>query len=442
MKKSLLLPLLVFVTGNLSAQTEEERDSLQNETLKRLEEKIDGFTNNSDSIGYVELTTSKIRRYEDIDQEEIDKEEFSKLKPAQRLLKTNRDSTYSYYRHAYTKIDSVDFKEAAIEIRNGTITSIFVKTKDKDGSTKVFTNSRTFIELSEINNRRCDQLAGINDQYIQICDFLAYIGSRAFPSDTSITFTKVDQIAVHKKTGLNNVFQARLYSDLLGLVGDESNGLVQAEVSYKSNLHNRNVKDSPFYFVHYVCADFGLSRFDSKFRTVNAPDLIVGNATGDDSLAVDYMDLYQQSFVFSTFKVNIFEWFVNRSYSSFALNGITGINAARLQDSLTLPVRRVNMPYWGVEGLLQAKPFDNFGLIMSYSARKIFFYGLTDGMIEDPVRKPTYTVSMEVYWNPRKNDGSRIFARFRYTDMIGPSLPFSQFQVGYAVNFSDWIKAK
>ncbi len=381
-------------------ETEENKNSKEiNKTLKEIEKKIDGFTDKGDSIGYIHLFQLKIYTYDNTDQ----------------------------------KKDPITIGTTSIEIRQGTIVSISVQTT----SGTVYSNSRSFIELSEINNYRCDKLHTYGGNYIKTCDFLAYVGSRAFPSDTSYSFTEAGKKAVRIKTGLNNIFQARLYSDLLALAGDESNGLVQSEVSFKSNLHNRNIRNCTGYIFHYVYADFGLSRFDSKFRTVTASD-----STNDDTLdVVDFMDIYQQSFVTSTIKINVFEWFVNRSYSSFSVNLLTGLNAARYRDSIDLPVRRINMPYYGGEILFHAKPFDNFGLVTSYSLKKMHFYGIENlPSAGDP--KLTYCVNMEMYWNPSGKEANRIFARFRYTDMFGPSLPFSQFQVGYAVNFSEWAKAK
>ncbi|HLP53720.1 MAG TPA: hypothetical protein VK151_01775 [Fluviicola sp.] len=372
-----------------------------NERLKILEEKLDDHLDKREEIGYIELYTDKVETFKGVSKE----------------------------------IESV-----FIEINEGAIVTIQVKIK-KGG---VFSNASTFIELSEINNKRCDKLfAKKEDDYIRICDFLNYLGSRALPDNDTMTLFPDKKQPVYKETGINNIFSARVYSDLLGLVGEESNGLVQSEVCFKSNLHNRNVQNSPFYFGHYISADAGVSRFDNQFRTINKADhLLPPKDTNDvDTVDLDLLDFYQQSFFFANLKINTFEWFINRSYSSIGFNLLGGLNTSRFKDSTNGDVRRINIPSLGFETVMNAKPYHNFGLIASLTYQYMFLYGVSN-TAEIADTRWAFRASMEMYWNPPGKLDNRIFARFRYVDTFGISKPFSQFQIGYAVNLSDWMKSK
>lgn len=69
-----------------------------------------------------------------------------------------------------------------------------------------------------------------------------------------------------KAVGLNSLVNLRLFTDVLGLLGEESNGLAQTELDFIIPLHRRNVSNHYAYWCSDVRMKSTFSRLDSKYK--------------------------------------------------------------------------------------------------------------------------------------------------------------------------------
>ncbi|MCD4731399.1 MAG: hypothetical protein K8R74_12410 [Bacteroidales bacterium] len=142
--------------------------------------------------------------------------------------------------------------------------------------------------------------------YIYLSDFLLYnedIGNDNFlPSNDIIVLkNKDDKVGLVRRIDLNSYIKVHIFTDLLGLLGQESNGLIQTEIS--SNIvfisrpitaNNRHV----FILFHYLEPSFILKKFDSEYAYQTISDTV-------PPFTIDRTKFNQLSYIDLGLKLNV-----------------------------------------------------------------------------------------------------------------------------------------
>lgn len=353
------------------------------------------------------------------------------------LFATDNLTIYRFDKKTKTATsDKVNITKVIIDISDGVISDIQVLTKEN----KTFTNGLAPIEVNRFNER-CDLLKFFNGNeivYLQSCDFLNWVRNGNYtPNDTRFELAKKDDSkSLAKDVGINSIFNIKLYSDMLSAFGNEANGLIQTEANFKTPLISSNIKNKPFFLLHYFTANFRLSKFDDKFKYTN---ILVDNSdtihTSSDT-TFSRQTLHQRNWLNIDAGFNILSGqFSNKSKSGYAVDILGGFalsNFASFNDSLT-----VGLPYWGLNPSIKIIAAPNLGLNLSCPI--IWQYA---PQIKDKgygQEKTIISPEIEMYWNPMSSPGNKIFARARYVTMVGDNNPFWQVQAGYNLSLSEII---
>jgi hypothetical protein len=178
-------------------------------------------------------------------------------------------SVLEYYINTNIITDTVKIKEVIVQIKNGAINDIQVFGYNNQS----YTNRSAGIRISELTetSNRLFTLKG-NKKYYIYCQDIFGMKRKAhyLPSDALLEFKEINKEKVlTKKVGINSFIDARIYSDLLGLLGKESNGLAQTELNFNFPLHRKNKANSFAYFFSDLSAHVQFSRFDEKYQSTN-----------------------------------------------------------------------------------------------------------------------------------------------------------------------------
>lgn len=315
-------------------------------------------------------------------------------------------------------------KKVIIDIKDGVIFSLQVITSKN----RVYSNWKAPIEVYTFSTNRCDKLRCKKDNtYINTCDFLNYIhSSNVNPDDARFILTKVDETKkIYRNHGLNQVFNIRLFSDMLGVFGKESNGLVQTEVEFKTNLHNRNIKDANFYFVRHFRFNFNLSKFDDKFNSTS-----LGESYSRSSLN-------QRSWLKSEIGINIFKGTLSRpsSNTSISLDFIGGFALSEVGDSSNIST--MALVHYGLNPSIEVKALKNLIAVFSSSIKWQFVPNLKNKKFH--LDMAVITPQFEIAWNPLGSKSSKIFARVNYNAIINDNKDYWNFQLGYNLLLSNLV---
>lgn len=328
------------------------------------------------------------------------------------------------YNEKETVVEKISISEVTFDIKDGVIIDLQVVTTDH----RIFTNLSAPIALSRFH--RCDILGYYNGNetvYIRSCDFISWKRHNTFiPDDQHFRLTKKNSSKIlFRGAGLNQISDVRFYSDLLGTLGNEANGIAQTEGSTRIFINNLNFKNTGLIFFRYGGISFQASKLDSKFST-----------TKNDSNLTN-LKFLQRNWLNIDLTANIFSvWLQNKSRSWASLNAGAGATLTRLAEKSDTLSRTGN--YYFLEVLGEFKEISNFGI--DFSTR---FFWLTVPGVGGNFGKlnPLIKVSTNIYWSPLANTRNRVFLRVNYfQDLVEKGEPFFQFQVGYSVVLSSLLK--
>lgn len=321
-----------------------------------------------------------------------------------------------------------------ISIKDGSIVNILVYSANGE----IFTNGEAPIAATDDRVRKGDMLVSDRDDEVcvSISDIISYPQRDAkniMPDDTSFTISKISPNAIlHKGVGINTVFDIRVYTDALGLLGGQSNGLVQTDANFKQYINTTNWPNNPAFFFHYFKINFTASKFDSKDKYEAL-----------DTATFSRSHLTQKTWLNASVEFNIFDVYLsNKSLNNFYIDGGAGLGISEVTKGTD--TGSVICPHFMAEAGFNFKPANNIGcnigarFIYQYSPQTDFSAMTTD---DDP--RAFYKGFAMVFWNPYGSKSSRIYARAVYTFNFNPmdkKNSFLQLQFGYSVLLSKLVK--
>jgi hypothetical protein len=305
-----------------------------------------------------------------------------------------------------SELDSV-----SLVIKEGQLMRKQLLVKTREG---YFWNHDAPIAVNRINERGSDNLGEKNKpytgNYILLGELLEYIGDGYVPDDTTIVLTpKKSQKRLSATSNLNSLINFALYTDLTGLLGRRANGIINTDISGRFITNTRNwpynVDVTPLAFLE---SNFVLSKFDSKFKSLDSSSLRLGTGGAKDT--IDRMLMMQTAWFKGSVKLNLFTWKFFY-YQTLSFNVGARINVVN-GDSLFRKERDIIFFDYYPEVVYSINRLRNFGMDISLRWMQ---QKLAD-------KEPFANNGWESVFNPQiafsyypvDNQNSRIYFRFNY----------------------------
>ena len=319
-------------------------------------------------------------------------------------------------------------------VRDGYIIDVQVHTTNKN----VFTNTRSPITLNgnylSKTTRRLDYLRSTRngEESIILQDVLFYDPWTTFyPEDHFYVLDRTKpRDTLSKNVGLNTVLDLRLYTDALGALGGEPNGIILTDVRMKQFFHRLHYPNSNKRTFNYVKITFNASKLDSKFAFVDSTD------------ELSRTQLMQRAKINGEVVFNLFStWLNKKTINDWYIDAGAGFHTTNLAKSKdTIPITTQTIFF---EAGVNLRNSSNIGFDM-YTRFIIQYSPQTDFAGQNKATQFLRTGG-EVYWNPFKNVANRLFARINYTMGLKKSEgknSYSQVQFGYSLLLSRVIGLK
>ena len=300
-----------------------------------------------------------------------------------------------------------------------------------------YTNKKAPIALTTGRQNKIDALYAINgetDQYMIYQEIVNLSLDNSFiPEDNKVSLTKLKNFyPLNCKVGINTILDVRLYSDALGLVGGQSNGLAQTALRFKQILHRHNISNHGAYWFQNFKANLNLSKFDSKDKYTDSTDY-------------SRSKLLQRSFVNAEMALDIFNgWLMEKkSWHAFYFAGGLGVNLSRISKKHDSVNTEITIPYWFFEAGISLKVSSNIGA--DAHIRYSNSYLPKNDFTKDKKLGEFYRFGVEIYYNPLTDKPSRIFARVLYTlptVRVDQKNSFFQLQIGYSILLTKLLDKK
>lgn len=276
--------------------------------------------------------------------------------------------------------------------------------------------------------------------FVKLHDFLAYVtvtGNDYIPDNSNFELKPDGKETAEAKlsSGINNIIDVRTYTDFLGLLNKESNGIAQFEGSTKIITWNNTFKKAQFF--NYIRPTFKWVRFDE-----NEKGVIYDSISKDPNIKLIY---YNRNKIFQKVNIDL----------GFDLNIIRFHYSTKAILDLSM---QTNFSY---VSLISKNDQTNTGNLWSYGPKLSFSIPksknysfsssaeylrqrLTRGSgyeandyngIGNADSKPFYRIQCELDYFPFENENNQIFLRFISTNGFKSNdKGFNQFQIGSKYN--------
>lgn len=358
--------------------------------------------------------------------------------------------------------DGAKFKSIQIELREGGIVDTRLVLESLDGNTRFYfegtkpvsilhytrkASQRAFLEFSNYVSK--DGQAIYNEsalkellvKYTDVLDYHPTVGSNYVPDDISYTFpsgsteelssTGRRSYRIINNNNLQHVLDIRTYTDMLGLFGDEANGLFQIEGKADFFIHPFNFPRTALYYFKKVSPYVRYSRFDENEDFIAATLNTTTNKYEFDSKK---LALLERSTLEMGLDINLLNFrlfkespFWTSLYVPFSYN-VTNVQANPALDQVNFKTLGYGL---GID--IELKRFNNFGLNLGYEAKLYSYIGdYQEFMLVDPSRLKTQAVKAEIFYYPGLDRSQSVFLRMKsIRDISSGSDSFFQLQVGY-----------
>lgn len=332
------------------------------------------------------------------------------------------------------KFNLSKIKNVVVTVADGLIEYIKVTMDDNN----YFTNMLAPIQILDIQNRFTDKLINpTTNEFIFLSSAIDFISEKRFnffPSNGTYTMNNdtdnpVSEMKVFANSGLNSFVDLRVFTDLLGTLDNQPNGLLQIEAKSKIFLHRMNFRNKFLYSFYALEPSLNISKFDSKYDTIKLQNPL--------QKTINRMDLFQRSFLSVGLKLNLLRYDF-RPTNSLSINGgymfhtgnISIRDKANLKDSIVTK-GTLHSPY--AEFALSSKRLNNFGFDGEV---KYIFQKLNENKYfinSDYSNLLNFSVTMFFYPGTKPKD--KFFVRFsNYLNFDDRTEDFYQLQFGYSLN--------
>lgn len=303
-------------------------------------------------------------------------------------------------------------------------------------------------------------------------DYILEVDRRDYsPKNIKVVLNGGEAMTLHKET-TKRLFEAKIFTDFIGLKEDKPNGLVQTEVSKRININTVQHQTSKSLYwlfksigaLQYIAPSITISKLEQHNRQLPLGDIdsVRSNPGQTDTTLfkrslhryITALDLYQYQSFSTGLDCNIF-FFSNRNLKfNFYVNAGVKLGITPVSDSLTklndqniitktgfvnnysintlqfypeiimtfLPEERFNFSI--SNKFIYIKPYNNNIQLVSYASKdnSILF-----------AKKGSWINVFEMLMALQVNPDSKLFGRVRFnSDLNNFNINFAQIQVGYS----------
>ncbi|QHI36196.1 hypothetical protein IMCC3317_15550 [Kordia antarctica] len=298
-----------------------------------------------------------------------------------------------------------------------------------------------YVSLDGITIYNEEILSQLLVKYTDVLDYHPNAGSNYVPDDISYKFPtdETKEASAERRTyevinnnHLQHVLDLRTYTDMLGLFGDEANGLFQIEGKADFFIIPFNIQRSSIYLLKKVSPFVRYSRFDDDEDFINTT---LNTGTSTYEFDNKKLGLLERSTLEMGMEIDIFNCrFVKESPFWISLYTPLTYNVTRIQADPTKEKVNFKTLGYGLGAEIELKRFNNFGLTLGYELKGYSFLG---DYSEEKIREPSYlktqTVKAEIFYFPGSDRSQSIFLRMKSIRDVssGNADSFFQLQIGY-----------
>lgn len=356
---------------------------------------------------------------------------------------------------------SAHFKSIQIELLEGGIVDIRLILESIDGKTHFYfegtdpvsilnysrkASQRAVLKFSHYVSKNGDviynekALANLLVKYTDVLDYHPNAGSNYVPDNISYTFPSEEEseakitdrrsYQVINNNHLQHVLDLRTYTDMLGLFGDEANGLFQIEGKADFFINPFNIPREAIYYFKKVSPYVRYSRLDDEEDFIEA---IPTNGVYDFNNKK--LELLKRSNLEMGLEMNLLTFrIVKESPFWISFNAPLTYNVTRIQTDAAIEKFNFKTLGYGANVMIEVKRFNNFGLTLGYELKGYSYLGdYSDANLTEPSFLKTQAVKAEIFYYPSLDKSQSIFMRMKSIRDVssGNADSFFQLQVGY-----------
>ena len=277
------------------------------------------------------------------------------------------------------------------------------------------------------------------------------IGRRDFsPENRIIRYDPLqgdDCITLYKEE-TSKLFEARVFSDFVGLDGKEPNGLLQTEISKRLNL----ITSRPFGKGISFWSNLGifswleptvtLSKIENNNKILLLDKIVPNDTFGRARYYATTLDVRRHESLSVGARLNMFYYDLPSLKSTLSANG--SIYYGRTPIQIDSNETGINTFTFCPELICDIRADERWGLSLSYRwnfmktmSREIVqisdLLDVNNELVEGIKNKQYNTAQFQVFFQPSEDNRGRLFFRYRYHWQYGDqNLGFHQAQVGYS----------
>lgn len=293
------------------------------------------------------------------------------------------------------------------------------------------------------------------------------------PKDQTVTIPNVENKNIVYKDESKDLFEAKLFTDFLGIAKDKPNGLIQIEVDKRiafmttKNQKNYTIKQqyrsANWSFLTYIKPGITISKIESKERKLplNSIKNFINNSVYKQLYTTTIDLLNYETFSFNT-DLNLFVFdfpdaqmtmYINTGFKfglTLATDSIHTYDAAtntfNVNTNYSVDEYKINSFQTYAKFIMRFFPDKRYGLSFSYlpAYSKILTKHIAQVRNDNQIKtisntkfaSAIQTFEMSAYFQPSQNKNGKIFFRYKFTSQLKDiTTNFSQIQLGYAYNF-------
>lgn len=398
--------------------------------------------------------------------------DFSK-KASSKLI-TAKEAVSDGFTFAETPVTAL-FKSIQVELLEGGIVDIRLVLESVDGKTHFYfegtdpvsllnysrkASQRAVLKFSHYVSKNGDiiynekALSNLLVKFIEVLDYHPNAGSNYVPDDISYTFPSKEEseakitdrrsYQVINNNHLQHVLDLRTYTDMLGLFGDEANGLFQIEGKADFFINPFNIPREAVYYFKKVSPYVRYSRFDEDEDFITTT---LNTGTSEYNFNDKKLELLERSTLEMGLEMNLLTFrLVKESPFWISLNTPLTYNVTRIQADASAEKSNFKTLGYGANIMLDIKRFNNFGLMLGYELKGYSYLGdYSDVNLTEPSFLKTQAVKAEIFYYPGLDKSQSVFLRMKSIKDVssGNADSFFQLQVGYRFTLGvGAIKAK
>ena len=259
----------------------------------------------------------KFAKHEGLDREKYDNASFDTFKILKPLI-----------RYPISKVE--------LNVKNGYINNARVTLKDGSKDGLILSNSSIYYSIPYVHdnvkstmlcNEKGDKCMILND----IISYRSIMNTKNYtPNDDTVTLIPNTNASVplSRNIDLNSNIDFRIYTDLLGVINKQSNGLVQAEATTNIFINGYTTtmfKTCGLVFANFIQPSFSYSKFANQSNALNLSDSSQPLQLSDSQRVA----LYQLSYLQLGVKLNIAKLMFGSNFVE--LNGGMNYNFSNVQ---------------------------------------------------------------------------------------------------------------